>query len=854
MDVAGFVGFAERGPLDTPTALEDFGQYRAVFGGDLMVAREGGRPLYAHLPRTVQAFFDNGGRRCYVVRVAGEGARVNWFRLPGLLVWSSVEGIDGLSWAVAPAASRGAWSDTMRLSTQLRVERFQVRAFRPGAVSPPQGTEIEIEASNGDAVRPGDLLRLTGADSTLLVFRVANVTVDSSGGRVGTTRLIIAAHPLQELGFATSLGEPIPMPSTVHRLVERLDAFGDPDRAEPPPSVWQLVGMADRPFEPVPSRPGVYGLFVPTDAGVATGDLLRVACSDGREALMTVGEVGWSQDDASPPQPSSLRLLIRSTLVPQPFPATLADPAVTDRMAFDLTIREGEEVEGWRELRLGAGPGFWLDHLSSVTDAGAAGPPDLSPHRSRRLGAPRALPDESRDAEAIASASFYVPLAMAELPETFVGPIPEAMSMGSPPAVTPGKDGLDRFDPALLFLDRALRGVGTRALADEAERLMFLSAAPRRLTGLHSFFPIEELGLVSVPDATHRGWGEPEPLPPGEEPPVPPPTTRDWSSFEQCMASAPPDVEAPGLPAYAPCEPPLGVGLPEAEFEPLALRQRIEALPVAIEPAAYGPDELSALLELHRALVRFAAARADLVTVLSLPGHAGTAEALDWQRQLVDTPEFRDGSPLSYAAFYHPWVLVREETTPDLAPLRATPPDGAVCGSIAARDRARGPWIAPAGLSLREVLGLTPELKAADWPRLFDVRANLLRHPPGQFSTLSAHTLSDDPQLMQVSVRRLLIFLRKLALRRGMRYVFEVSNDRFRQRVQLSFERTLTELAARGALVAFQVVTGPEITTPADYDAGRFLIALKVAPTLPIEFITVVLLRSGEGLLEVIER
>jgi phage tail sheath protein FI len=103
-------------------------------------------------------------------------------------------------------------------------------------------------------------------------------------------------------------------------------------------------------------------------------------------------------------------------------------------------------------------------------------------------------------------------------------------------------------------------------------------------------------------------------------------------------------------------------------------------------------------------------------------------------------------------------------------------------------------------------------------------------------------------------VLRLLLYLRKLALQRGMRYVFETNNERFRQLVQHSFEYTLTVLTERGALNDFEVVTGSEINTPNDFDNGRFLIALKVAPTQPIEFITVVLLRAGEGLLEVIER
>jgi len=106
---------------------------------------------------------------------------------------------------------------------------------------------------------------------------------------------------------------------------------------------------------------------------------------------------------------------------------------------------------------------------------------------------------------------------------------------------------------------------------------------------------------------------------------------------------------------------------------------------------------------------------------------------------------------------------------------------------------------------------------------------------------------------VQLNVRRLLIFLRKLALRRGMDYVFEPNDERFRRRVQGGFERILRQMAQRGALQAYEVVTGDGLNTPYDLDQGRFIIALKVAPTLPVEFITVALLRSGEDLLQVVE-
>jgi phage tail sheath protein FI len=197
---------------------------------------------------------------------------------------------------------------------------------------------------------------------------------------------------------------------------------------------------------------------------------------------------------------------------------------------------------------------------------------------------------------------------------------------------------------------------------------------------------------------------------------------------------------------------------------------------------------------------------------------------------------------------------VRETSCPALAPVRALPPDGAVCGLIAARERARGVWIAPANEALAGVIGLTPALNDADWEDLYNRQINMLRQQPGRFTLMSGFTLSADRLLVQISVRRLLIFLRKLALRRGQRFVFESNNERFRRLVQVSFERLLQALVERGALAAFEVVTGDELNTPNDQFNGRFLVALKVAPTLPIEFITVVMLRSGENLLEVLER
>jgi phage tail sheath protein FI len=251
------------------------------------------------------------------------------------------------------------------------------------------------------------------------------------------------------------------------------------------------------------------------------------------------------------------------------------------------------------------------------------------------------------------------------------------------------------------------------------------------------------------------------------------------------------------------------------------------------------------------------AARADAFAVLGVPRHFDTAAVLAWLERLGAhaRPSLAGRvvmSPLSFAGFWHPWVSVVEPVTPELAPLRDEPADGAVCGMIAARELARGVWVGPARVPLRGPVALGRALSAADTLRLFDARANLLQPRPGAISALSAHTLADDPTLQQVSVRRLLILLRKIALLVGNRYVFQTNTDRFRQLVRLRLTRLLATLTRAGALAAFQVVTDGGVNTADDIDNGRLIVTLRVAPTVPIEFITVSLVRSGEDLLDVV--
>jgi hypothetical protein len=950
MDVAAFVGFAASGPLHTPVVVEDEVHFRRIFGEDLALAWDeaAGMLHHAYLGPAVRAFFKNGGRRCWVVRVASDEARTNQFLLPGLM---RLDPTGFLRPASVQARSEGAWSDSVRTGTALVAAPLRLVRFAR------EGDELEIELSriSRQTLRQGDLLRFAFPKAVLYLV-VETVAAEGHVWKVHGQEHWFRREPAVDA-----------LPSDLDVWLRRPEGR----RRRLRYARWQAPGAPG----------GEHRVFVPRSAGpVGPGALLELETANYPTLLLSVmesraatpeeverlslGAGPWTALAGRDPLGPATRRVGRALSW-----AVAEAGVIVERLTFELWVEDGE-AQPYRLGGLGFGPGhprFLGDlptdaRLFGSRESGVRARPD-GPARGEQL-----WPDVVEPRFPLAGeepGELYLPLGMPwqSRREWFAGPQPV-------PGSAEVRNGLGAFDPAV-FLDPDLADMSSDALGSAISQKHDVMGRP--LSGLQALWPVEEATLVALPDAIHPPWAEDVAdviLPPaapflnlgtgglswtavttatgyvvqvagdpafegplrsvvvtGTSMAVPTeggcPETRyyrvravrqdqqgpwsntrrlllDASDFEVCSPEA--VVEAPTL-----AEPgALGehrfaltwsVGTPGATYtaeeaadpdffgarvlyagadrnitlvrtgeKPTYYRVRAEKdgrvspwsrsvwlleqdprRAVVLQPHLADPEDQ---LRLHGAALRFAAARADLLAVLTLPAPYREQDAVTYTRSLVTRVGGAEERALSYGALYHPWVWLQEGTGPALL----VPPDGPILGRMAWRALERGAWVAPANDDLAGVVALAPALTGEAWNLFTESQINLVQRDPRGFVALSADTLSPDESLRLINVRRLLILLRRLALREGASLVFEPNDESFRRLVQRRFEGMLGQLYVRGAFAGntaeegFRVVTGASVNPRQSVDEGRFVVELRVAPSKPLTFLTVRLIQArGAG-------
>ncbi len=104
---AGFVGPAGSGPLDHPEVVTSLAEFERVYGdGDPLVFSDRTEPMDDYLWHAARAFFDQGGRRLYVQRIAEPNGR-----RPGLMAYKAgleaFEEVEEIAAVAAPGSTFG---------------------------------------------------------------------------------------------------------------------------------------------------------------------------------------------------------------------------------------------------------------------------------------------------------------------------------------------------------------------------------------------------------------------------------------------------------------------------------------------------------------------------------------------------------------------------------------------------------------------------------------------------------------------------------------------------------------------------------------------------------------------------
>jgi hypothetical protein len=893
MDVAAFVGFASSGPLDIPVPVEDAAQFADVFGADAPLAwnTARGEQLTAYLGPAVRAFFRNGGRRCWVVRVADrKRAALDRFPVSGL---AQVDSHGALAPAVLAARSVGSWADGMRVSS--RVESTPIRLVERAPLA------YDALVGPQDALVPGDLVRVTYAGRPwTLLWTVASVAPGSSSAApalddgVRMQRLDVRGeHPYWVRTAEMTLGQTGHLHFLGARGENRVAAASIESVAASGLVRFALHSAGGRPF-PVSSAP-------------LRGALVRTVFGS-RSLWLDVADVEAGKDGGATVVGTPIQ--VRTT---KPAMHLVQTPgALSERLT--LTLRTEDETRGVNELN---GLGFAPLHPRFVgdlpSDDDLYGDADLPPDPERlrvKPVKPRFPPDSGRLRADAAQPRF--PLAALVGPAAFV-PLgasilaSEALPAVRPPGAARLRDGLKRFDQSL-FLDPQLASSSSTVLMDDADFIRYRRPDPRGLRGMHALLSVDEPTIAAVPDAIHVGWYRAGAgATPAAPAPAPPPTL-DWSSFLDCTAHIPSTPTLSRLAGDPPGVVTLTWTATDAKHALYELQEDADKSfegaetiwsGTAREYAVYARPERSALyfrvravaagtpggwsnaivartpggrdwmvddtaayssaglVSLHAALLRMCAGRGDLFAVLALPEHFRERAAAAYPNALRSAMNEPD-SVHSRGALYHPWLYSSDPSDPTT--IRRVPPDGAAAGEIAARTLERGPWVAPANRPLRDVVALDPPLGPDTYQLLQDAQVNLVRQDPGGFLTLSADTLSLDESLRPIGVRRMLDTLRRTALLYGTRYAFEPNGDILRRTVRRSFQGLLTRMFQLGAFAgatpgdSFQVSVGSPPNTDVSLELGRLIVELRVAPSRPLTFLTVRLTRTGAGALEVESR
>ena len=228
-----------------------------------------------------------------------------------------------------------------------------------------------------------------------------------------------------------------------------------------------------------------------------------------------------------------------------------------------------------------------------------------------------------------------------------------------------------------------------------------------------------------------------------------------------------------------------------------------------------------------------------------------TDDTVDDGRAFIDSLTTKT----SYGAVYYPWLRMADPLGVATQPI-LVPPSGFVAGTYARIDSRRGVFKAPAGTeaNVAGAIGLGADTTDAQQDFLNPIGLNVIRSFPASGLVIwGSRTLGtrSDAEYRYIPVRRLAIFLEQ-SIYNGIQFaVFEPNDEPLWSSLRLNIGAFMMLQFRAGAFQgksandAFFVKCDATTTTQQDIDAGRVNILVGFAPVKPAEFVVLQLTQKA---------
>jgi hypothetical protein len=797
-DIAGFFGFAERGPLVDPSEpnpgvraqaavkLTSWDDFRRAFGGFLP---------YSYLAYAVRGFFATGGETCYVVRVgvAKTPPAVALMPLPAAIISTQIASSTltaQLSGNDSGSSAAQGQAD-IQLDVPVSLPVTSVIAIGDSGFKP-QFTVTSVIDSQNITVQPP----LDSTQAGAPVFALTGPAV---------------ATPITSVTTVSTIGATqIQLDSTDVNGIEQgsLIAIGDPIGGECV-SVASVVDDQVITVQPALTSAHAVGEQVYPIAGSA----LTVAAAKGNTILQVGSTTNFAKDDLVSIEGGGVTEIRVLTADPTASTIQLGLPlnspydtgTVVRKYTAALTVSAYSAGQWGNRIRLTIKP---LDNGNAVT------------HFSMLVSL-----DQGDDLAQPLQQEFYPLLSLDPY-----DPYPLTSADSSSPPPPPGSPTPTSSIYVVKVINNASNLIQVNVPATppqvlEQKMQLLVNNGPLQTSDLYL-----EGGYDGSPATT--------------------PMVSFAPAFNPCSGT----VAAAPTPSAGPPYPSPPMACEQDFYDALDVLGLVDEIGILSCPDAAGPPQQMlatpgwSMTDIQQAMVNQCMQRQYRVAVLDTPMSLTPAQALKWRNQLgYQDPVAR------FAAVYYPWLKVPDELGIE-GPNRTVPPSGHVAGAYAYTDNNSGVQKPPANVELQFVSDLQLEVTSQQQGFLNPAGVNCIRPFPGRgIRVWGARSLSQDPNWRYIHRRRLMSMIEDSVEQASRWVVFRTNDDDLQRMLTHSLNVFLQTIWLAGGLLGARPSEGYFVkcdstnNTPTTIDAGQLVCQVGVAVAAPMEFLVFEMRRSVAG-------